>query len=61
MTDPLLHALNTLIFLTGVFVLASIVLSWVVIDHLRRILDALHTLVMQGSIRRQWVKEEHQP
>jgi len=43
MTDPLLSALNTLIFLVGVFGLAGIVIGWVVIDFLRRILEALHT------------------
>lgn len=34
-------------------------LAWIVIDHLRRILDALHLLAAQGSARRQWAKEEH--
>ncbi len=46
--------------LFGVLTVALIVLSWVVIDHLRRILDALHTLVMQGSVRRQWAKVERE-
>lgn len=35
-------------------------LAWVVIDYLRRILDALHTLVAQGSKRRQWAAREHE-
>jgi hypothetical protein len=62
MTDPQpeLAALNTLIFLTCIFGLAGVVIGWVVIDFLRRLLDALHTLIAQGSARRQWAKVERE-
>ncbi len=46
-------------FLFAVCVVALIVLAWVHIEQQRRILDALHTLIAQGSKRRDWVKEEH--
>ena len=46
-------------FLLAVLIVALIILVWVVIDELRQILDAQHTLIAQGSQRRGWAKEEH--
>lgn len=39
------------------FGFAGIVVGWVVIDYLRRILDALHTLILQGTRRRGWERK----
>jgi hypothetical protein len=47
-------------FLFMVCVLALIVLAWVIIDYQRRTLDALHTLIAQGSARRQWARGERE-
>jgi hypothetical protein len=44
--------------LFAVLIVASIVLDCVTILLLR---DTLHTLVMQGSLRREWVRKEHTP
>jgi hypothetical protein len=51
---------DMLIFLFTTFDLAVIVVGWVVIDFLRRILDAERTLIAQGSKRRMWSKQEHE-
>ena len=51
---------DLIVFFLVVFGFAGIVIGWVVIDYMRRILDAQHTLIVQGSRRRQWAKEEHE-
>ena len=51
---------DLIVFFLVTFGLAGIVIGWVAIDYMRRILDAQHTLIAQGSQRRQWVKEEHE-
>lgn len=48
----------TLILLILSCMLEVALLAWVVIDHLRRILDALHLLAAQNSKRRAWAREE---
>jgi len=50
---------NILIFLVSVFGLGGLVFAWVVIDHLRQLLDALNTLVLRESERRNWARGEH--
>ncbi len=47
-------------FLLAVLIVADIVLDWVKIEQSRRILDAQHTLIAQGSQRRQWIRQEHE-
>ena len=54
-----MDGLDLIVFFLVTFGLAGIVIGWVAIEHLRRILDAQHTLIAQGSQRRQWVKQEH--
>ena len=46
-------------FFFAILLVALIVLQWVVIDHLRRIVDGMHTALAMLSARRRWVKEEH--
>ena len=50
---------DILIFLVVVFGLAGIVVGWVVLDFLRHLLDAAHTLIAQGNKRREWNRQEH--
>jgi hypothetical protein len=45
--------------LVSCFGFAVLVFGWVVIDYLRQMLDALHTLVLRESERRQWMRRDH--
>lgn len=46
-------------FLFTVIIGALLILNWIRIDQNRRILDALHMLIAQGSQRREWMRKEH--
>ena len=50
--------MSLLEFLIVVYILADVVCRLIIFVLLR---DALHTLIAQGNLRRQWVREEHQP
>lgn len=47
-------------FLFAVLVVALVALNAIRIDQNRRILDALHTLIAQGNLRRAWIRQEHE-
>lgn len=50
--------MTTIEFIFAVCVVALIILGWLILEALRHILDALHTLIAQNSKRREWKRED---